>query len=155
MDNIDILKKELSAMDTQLSRLNSYYFSLNLLLCSESQKKLQEICQFCFNKKIAIYGAGIVGKVLFDLMLPHVPDVTVIDKSRGSIFDFNGQALCALDDLKDQSFDLIIVSLSSAYTAIARDLKTLGMGEYILVDDLILNTSFEGGKLSENSGLLF
>lgn len=135
MYKTDILIKELELADRANSHIILKYIIVSNLL--EDEDKLVEFIVSKEYERIGIYGSGVVGRVLLDLLEPHCGNIIVIDRDKNTKFIKNVPVYTP-NEIKGRLLDVVIITPVNAYDKIKESLHSIGITNCISVSDITL-----------------
>lgn len=76
-----------------------------ILLSKQLNKIVEQLSKLDTNKKYVIYGYGVVGKIIYDIL--SIPNITFVDQKR----DIISEKVYHPENLKNMEYDFIIISV--------------------------------------------
>ena len=139
----DILALELQEKESKYGGVYAKYLLINSIYDREVKKGIVQHIQNAGYKNIAIYGAGVLGKALFDALKSTFKHITIIDQNVSTKLDFEEATLQQPGLIVDSAIDCVIVTPIHAYRQIAKNLSDHGYGNIISLTDLVMLTGEE------------
>ena len=125
-ENIEILQAELQHYASLYSASNAWLGLIIELYKPETKKQLIRYLHDKRHEKICIYGAGVIGKALYDAIVDSFHNIVVADKSGSSIYDFKGESIVTTESLPQYNIDCFIVTPARFYNEIEKSLTKMG-----------------------------
>ena len=126
-NTIDEKNKQLFEKDALLRKSIKIQDELRIWLMAELQKKrIYDYLRCRKIKRIAVYGFGILGRLLYEYLLESDISVScIIDRNKQNIKDFTGCKLLSAEDAKAEKLDVdaIIVTAIVEYSLIEADMS--------------------------------
>jgi hypothetical protein len=145
----EILIKEIKKKDERISQFLSAQFSpdARILLSSEGQSAIKEFFEKNNFKRVAIYGGGFVGKILYLCIALFLKNILVIDRQSETPF-FGKSEITSLNVLQIAEVDIIIITPLFYYDEIFADLTKRGFNNIITLPEIWveINRKIDQGK---------
>lgn len=125
MKYIDILISQLEYQDANDRKIKFNYYMINSILSRRFDYLIEKYLKENKIEKVIIYGAGSVGKVLFDKLklVNSLSIIAVIDKEYTNNFKFDNTEVKLISDVKNLIYDTIIVTPVLYYETIKEELN--------------------------------
>lgn len=127
--------------ERKVKRLDSYYSILQQWLKDKQLDNLKEKLECLSEKKVAIYGMGVLGELLYnELKACDIHCEAFVDKNADVLVEgIDGLPVVTVDEIDENKVDVIIVTVTFAFDEIADEIYSkLGSGVEIVSLDSIL-----------------
>lgn len=138
MNENQVLINELIELDKYNNKIQSTYQIILLLLKKDNKNKIVSFFQQNNIENIYIYGAGLIGKIVYD-QLSNISSLKVhaiIDQSIHSDFDFKECPIYTLEETLIKEYPVLITP-TFAYGLIKSSLSEHGFENYISIINII------------------
>lgn len=138
MKHSDILINQLELEDINNRKIKCNYYIINNILSKNFDYLIKKYVEKKHIEKIIIYGAGSIGKVLFDkLKFIKSLDITaIVDKEYNSDFEFDNKKIKSISDIKNFEYDIIIITPVLQYKTIKSTLNEKNIVSIISITDI-------------------
>jgi hypothetical protein len=150
-EKYEILIKEIKKKDERISQFLSAQFSpdVRILLSPEGESAIKEFFEKNNFKRVAIYGGGFVGKILYRYISLFLENILVIDRQSETPF-FSKSTITSLDVVRMAEVDIIIITPIFYYDEIFADLTKRGFNNIITLPEIWveINRKIDQGRKS-------
>lgn len=138
MNENQVLINELIELDKYNNKIQSTYQIILLLLKKDNKNKIVSFFQQNNIENIYIYGAGLIGKIFFDLIqdIKKIHIHAIVDSNANTDFDFNNYSIIPLSKELDNSCFFIVTPVF-AYYKIIKDLKGYNYMNFLSILDIV------------------
>ena len=144
-ENVEILQAELQHYTSLYSASNASLGLIIELYKPETKWRLIRYLQDNGHEAICIYGAGLIGKVLYDALIDSFHNIIVADMSGCSIYDFKRGSIVTPENLSQYNIDCFIVTPARFYDEIEKSLTRMGLKNIYSLAAILAHMRFKDG----------
>lgn len=140
MEEKEVLIKELKLLYKEqeiLQKQSVNYEVINKLLSIEGHNLITNYVQLNNLNRVIIYGAGTIGKILFDIIKKVCNVEAIIDENNLNKFEFYNTNIINCKDIYKLKYDRIIITPIHSYNIIKSILEEKKIDNFVLVTNII------------------